>query len=62
MGVSYQTRNRLRRKVHTAPLSPLAAPPAPAIAPAPASRRMPWWPLAAAISAALAAFAGLYRV
>lgn len=59
MGISYQTNNRLRRKVHTAPLSaPPALPDAPAEA---ADRRLPWWPLTAAIAAAGTAFAFLYR-
>jgi hypothetical protein len=62
MGISYQTRNRLRRKVHTAPLTAPAAPePAFVDATAPAARRAPWWPLAAAIAVAAAAFAFLYR-
>jgi hypothetical protein len=60
MGVSYQTRNRLRRKVHTAPLSAPAT--MPAAPPAHEARRMPWWPLAAAVAAVATAFAGLYRV
>lgn len=59
MGISYQTNNRLRRKVHTAPLSaPSTSQPAPALQ---AARRMPWWPLSAAIAAAGTAFAFLYR-
>jgi type VI protein secretion system component VasF len=59
MGISYQTNNRLRRKVHTAPLS---APPTPQPAPATQlDRRVPWWPLTAAIAVAGTAFAFLYR-
>lgn len=64
MGVSYQTRNRLRRKVQTAPLTapaaPVAAPEAPAAA-APARARFAWWPLAAAFGVAASAFAFVYR-
>jgi hypothetical protein len=63
MGISYQTRNRLRRKVHTAPLTPLpevqheaAAPEA--VVPA---RRTLWWPMVAAVAVAATAFSFLYR-
>lgn len=60
MGVSYQTKNRLRRKVMTAPLSapPALQAPAPE-APRPAAHA--WWPVSAAIAVAVAAFFALYR-
>lgn len=61
MGISYQTRNRLRRKVHTAPLTAPVSAPAEAAAPASAAHRVPWWPLVAAFAVAATAFAFLYR-
>lgn len=62
MGISYQTRNRLRRKVHTAPLTAPAAPESSMPeALAPGARRAPWWPLVAAIAVVTSAFAFLYR-
>lgn len=62
MGVSYHTRNRLRRKVHTAPLTaPTAPAPAPVQAQAPARPRRLLWPLLAATAVAVTAFLALYR-
>lgn len=63
MGVSYQTKNRLRRKVMTAPLSaPPAAVQAQAPTPSPArAGAEALWPLAAAVAVAVAAFFALYR-
>jgi hypothetical protein len=61
MGISYQTRNRLRRKVHTAPLTAPVSAPASEPTPPIADRRIPWWPIAAAVAAASTAFAFLYR-
>lgn len=61
MGISYQTRNRLRRKVHTAPLTAPVSASAPGSAPGAIARRVPWWPLAAALAVAATAFAFLYR-
>lgn len=60
MGVSYQTKNRLRRKVMTAPL---VAPTLPVSAPEPAPQRaaFAWWPVVAAVAVAAAAFFALYR-
>lgn len=63
MGVSYQTRNRLRRKVHTAPLTATAAP-APAAAAPTQQAAKPGklaWPLIAATAVAVTAFLALYR-
>jgi hypothetical protein len=62
MGVSYQTKNRLRRKVMTAPLS---APPEQlrqvdaAHVARPAG--MAWWPMVAAVAVAVTAFFFVYR-
>ena len=63
MGVSYQTRNRLRRKVHTAPLTAPAAPSQPAAEHQPAAARPHKlaWPLLAATAVAVTAFLALYR-
>jgi hypothetical protein len=58
MGISYQTRNRLRRKVHTAPL---VAPSSPVLEVPSAPRRNAWWPLASAGAVIATAFACLYR-
>ena len=60
MGISYQTRNRLRRKVHTAPLS-APAERGPAGPSAARTHRLPLWPLVAALAVAATAFAFLYR-
>ena len=58
MGITYQTNNRLRRKVMTAPLTlPENAQPAEVAPEAPVvqrSMRLPLWPIAAAAAAALA--------
>lgn len=62
MGINYQTKNRLRRKVHTAPLSAGAAPLLDGGSDvATGARRLPWWPICAAIAVAATAFAFLYR-
>ena len=58
MGITYQTSNRLRRKVMTAPLQAVAeAPQAEPVAPAPARRSMSarWLSMSAAGAAVLAA-------
>jgi hypothetical protein len=63
MGVNYQTKSRLRRKVMTAPLTAPPAslkPDAPVSAPASGSGSAPWWPVLAALAVAAASFVFLY--
>ena len=58
MGITYQTSNRLRRKVMTAPLTlPAETAPVEAALPAPAVRssRTLWWSATAASAVAIAA-------
>jgi hypothetical protein len=59
MGVTYQTQDRLRRKVMTAPLvapQQTAPAPTPEVAPAKTHFRNFAWPIAAAALVAVAAF------